>query len=364
MNFELRPKEIPEEYRKNLPPPCYSIPEIETRERMIEYNQKPEVTINSYQHDLDRVYSLNQAESNYATILNELSDYPFRLLNKGRTSNVFCLKMNNEIYTAKVFDLSLMPDDLKNQIMENELNILRSVQHPNILKYITDFNIKKGNILIIITEFTRWNLHTWASRMDTKIENKVSKLWCFQIIAAINYLHEHGIAHCDLRSNDILLFENGRIKLCDFTHSKYCIDRKNGQIIWQPKATLDMQYLAPELFFNDKADPFKSDCFSMGIIVYIALFKRYPFGRSPFYHFPQYQINVSVERDIFYNRIVRKEFTIPNMHNNVYLTELIKKLLEPNVRKRITAVDAFACPWFIDDDPIILEKYDKLARIH
>lgn len=155
----------------------------------------------------------------------------------------------------------------------------------------------------------------------------------------------------------MLIFNDGRVKVCDFTHAKYCIDTETNEVIQQAKTTNDIQYMAPELFYNDYANPFKTDCFSLGIIVFIALFKRYPFGQSP-------PPNSSIlQKDQFFIRILQKEYRIPEIYDSPHLFKLISTFLEADPDSRITAEDALLCPWFFQDNPEILDEYERLRKM-
>lgn len=208
---------------KNIPEEEYEtdddkVPREETREKYIELNRKQKSPINSYREDLDRVYPVCPwfMYDREISLLNQLKvndSYKFKrhsLIFIGRTSYVFLVKVkknrlftgtkcwpgskskNEQFYAAKVIDLTLMPEDLRKQILENELNILKTIRHPNLIEYLTEFRLNNDKILIILMEHNRWNLQLWASAQDTRIQIEVSKQWCFQTIAAIYYLHRQG----------------------------------------------------------------------------------------------------------------------------------------------------------------------------
>lgn len=149
-----------------------------------------------------------------------------------------------------------------------------------------------------------------------------------------------GWAHRDLRASDVIIFDDGRAKICDFTHSKFC--KMNDQVVLQRKTTNDLQYLAPEYYYEDFADPFKADCFSLGIIIYIILCKQYPFGF--------YDTSSCNQKDIFYNRIIHKIYKPVDQINSDNLNKLVNGLLQPNPDDRMTADEALLSNCLFSDN--------------
>lgn len=337
----------------------YKIPLQESRQLLIQANRvqsKQQNPIDYFHEDLDRVYPL-RPEIEYRKQIENLVEHDnveqnirTLLISMGRTSFLYYVKIidkNNvkpmKRLAGKVIDLKLMPDDLVKQIYDNELNILRTSDNSNIIQFYSYVEIKEEKLLIIFMEFCQWNLQIWAANYEKEISLTLKKHWCYQVIQAISYLHCEGWAHRDLRASDVIIFDDGRVKICDFTHSKFC--KMNDQVVLQRKTTNDIQYLAPEYFYNEFADPFKADCFSLGIIVYIILFRQYPFG-----FYDTSTCNVNEQKQIFYSRIINKVYRPVDQSKSNNLNQLINGLLEPNPDDRMTADEALLSNCLLIDD--------------
>ena len=93
-----------------------------------------------------------------------------------------------------------------NQDIENEFNLLKMLDHPNILKQIEMF--VDDDQYYIVTEICRGGeLFDEIEKWGNFIEEDVSQLLC-RILASLNYMHKHGVVHRDLKPENILMEEN------------------------------------------------------------------------------------------------------------------------------------------------------------
>lgn len=100
--------------------------------------------------------------------------------------------------------------------IESEKTILKELRHPHIAKlyeYIRDENL--GYDMIYMEICTGGDLLSYLRRRK-RLEESYAKLFLKQLMKALGYLHEKGIAHRDIKLENILLSNLGTIKVCDF----------------------------------------------------------------------------------------------------------------------------------------------------
>ena len=189
-----------------------------------------------------------------------------KLLGKGAFGSVNLVKRKEDGITyamkrVKIAQLSIK--ERENAL--NEIRILASLQHPNIIGYKEAFFDEESKTLNIVMEYAD----------DGDIESKIKQntrsrmafqestiwFWIIQILEGLKYLHDNKIMHRDLKCANIFLMKNGLLKLGDLNVSKIA---KMGMAQTQ---TGTPYYASPEVW-KDKPYDYKSDIWSVGCIIY------------------------------------------------------------------------------------------------
>jgi len=159
----------------------------------------------------------------------------------------------------------------------NEVRILASLNHTNIVGYKEAFFEEETRTLNIVMEFA--DDGDLESKIQKCIKNKVpfseKEIWncLIQIIQGLKYLHENKVMHRDLKCANIFLLKNGTVKLGDLNVSKIV---KMGMCSTQ---TGTPYYASPEVW-ADKPYDYKSDIWSVGCIMYELCTLKPPFRGS------------------------------------------------------------------------------------
>ena len=216
--------------------------------------------------------------------------------------------------------------------INKEINILKNLDHPNIIKVFEFYSSEK--YIYIINE-----LCTGGELFDKIVDVKYfSELVACnimrQLLSAVAYCHENGVIHRDLKPENILI-ESSEEKNKDFFNIKV-IDFGTCEILKKKKLTEQIGtsfYIAPEVLKNGYNE--KCDLWSCGVILYILLC-----GSPPFYG--------KNEKEIF-RKILDGNFTFRHKIWNKISTEaknLVLKLLQVNPTKRLSAQEALEDVWF------------------
>jgi 5'-AMP-activated protein kinase, catalytic alpha subunit len=114
----------------------------------------------------------------------------------------------------KILEKSRIKDAADVERVLREIKILKSLDHPNIVKLYEI--IENAERIYLIMEFAcGGELFEFIVRKDKLSEREACQIY-LQILDGIEYLHQKGIAHRDLKPENLLLDENKKIKIVDF----------------------------------------------------------------------------------------------------------------------------------------------------
>ena len=184
-----------------------------------------------------------------------------KILGEGGYGKAFLVKRksDNQLLVAKTIKLSILSCSKTGM---NEVNILSSLNHPNIISYIESFI--HNDFLYIIMEYADGGDLSLKIQKHGKLftEEEILKMFT-QLVLAIQYIHDNKILHRDIKPQNIFLTKNGDIKLGDFGIAKvldYTMQLCKTQIG-------TFFYLSPEIC-EGKSYNSKSDIWSLGCVLY------------------------------------------------------------------------------------------------
>ena len=233
-----------------------------------------------------------------------------------QTGEKVAIKIINETKIAKEQKLNFL----------REIEILKNIKHPNIIRLYC--HISKQKQLYLITEYIKGiELFQYIS-LKKKIEESEACIYFQQIICGLEYLHKMGISHRDIKSENILVDHHLKeIKIIDFGLSNKYSDKSEllSTLCGSPL------YAAPEVLTGKGYKPRPVDIWSAGIVLYFMLSGKLPF-----------QADTDEE---LYNKIIDAKITnIKGISKEG--NDLVKQILNPNPRKRISILKIKKHPWF------------------
>lgn len=158
-------------------------------------------------------------------------------------------------------------------MVKNEIEILRLVRHPNIVKCYDFFemtNDEGEELIVIIEEYcSRGTLLQLVNKGILNEENKREIM--FSLTKVVAHIHEKGVAHCDIKLENVLIDENFNLKLSDFGLSK------NMNKNYSETRCGTKEYAAPEMYNRGKIDFFKTDIYSLAVAFYLIEVKAFPY---------------------------------------------------------------------------------------
>ena len=210
-----------------------------------------------------------------------------------------------------------------------EIKIMQKLRNNKKIVKLLEYFENEKYFFIIMENIIGGNLLNAINKMN-KLSEELSRNIFIQLIETIKYIHNKGIVHRDIKPDNILLNLNNNIKLCDFGVSK---EIKKGQLITDSCGT--PAFIAPEILLDEPYDPYMTDIWSSGVVLYVMVSGFFPF--------------TGINETQLHKKILSGKFPkIQNISNN--LNDLIFKILEINPKKRIKIDEILNHPWIINQE--------------
>jgi NIMA (never in mitosis gene a)-related kinase len=148
---------------------------------------------------------------------------PIRLLGEGSFGKVYLMrdKVRRNFVCVKVIKIKNIPKK-EREATKLEVDLLRRLHHPNIVRYLDSFLSKNNETLCICMEYCDGGdlaSQIKAARQNLFSESKILH-WFVQLALGLHYMHSSKVLHRDLKTQNVFLLGNGRLVLGDLGISK------------------------------------------------------------------------------------------------------------------------------------------------
>lgn len=205
------------------------------------------------------------------------------------------------------------------KLFKNEADALSLLSHPNIVQ-VYNTTITNSTKYIIMEYVEGITLKKHIDHRGALPEREVL-YYASQVLSALDYIHSKGIVHCDIKPQNIILLQNGSIKVADFGIARLdaMLDRSKEK---SDVALGTVYYVSPEQA-QGKAPRAESDLYSFGVMLYEAMTNH-----LPFYHdSPTEVAKMQINKDPLPPSHFRHDISVG-------LEQIILRAMEKNPKKR------------------------------
>ena len=175
-----------------------------------------------------------------------------------------------EMVALKIYEKRKLPSEaMKNNILR-EIKILKSLNHPNVVKIIACINTEPS-IIIVLEYLEGTSLKEYLNKEGSLSESAAMPIFK-EIIKAITYCHSKGISHRDIKIDNVVITAKNEVKIIDFGFSIWAKENAKCKMFCGTPA-----YMAPEIIIGVEYYPFPADVWALGVMLYIILIGTLPF---------------------------------------------------------------------------------------
>ncbi len=282
-----------------------------------------------YKDNISQSFNLGINNTQNFCVGQQLDEYELlEEIGHGGMSQVFKAKRINTQTQTQVAIKVFAPKDNSNELLNhflNEQKILAGLSHPNIVKMLHSGQ-SDDNVTYLVMELIEGaqSLDSYCENNNLNTKQKIK--YIAQCAHALAYSHANLIIHRDLKPDNILINQNGELKIVDFGIAKLINNDLSGN-----KTTimaLTPSYAAPEQI-NSKTISIKTDIFSLAVVALDLLTKEIPL--------PKDRLIKSCANDEHHIDALFKRLKIDKDLKNI-----LNKALEQEPDKRYSSMQSFA----------------------
>eukprot|EP01126_Amoeba_proteus_P018195 TRINITY_DN1914_c0_g2_i9.p1 TRINITY_DN1914_c0_g2~~TRINITY_DN1914_c0_g2_i9.p1 ORF type:complete len:406 (+),score=93.71 TRINITY_DN1914_c0_g2_i9:723-1940(+) len=226
------------------------------------------------------------------------------------------------------------------ELLQREISVMSKLHHPNIVDLIEAYDTPTTTYLVM--EYVEGGSVLNELMQNGPYTEKESARLMRQLLESILYMNSRGVAHRDLKPDNLLITNDRMLKVSDFGLSK---DYSQGNILITSVGTAC--YVAPEVLSGKKYTT-SCDVWSCGVIAFILLSAQMPFHGS--------------SNEVIFEKVRLAYYVFPSPyfdHVSLQALDFIDKILVPSVKQRMTLDQCFMHPWMRKWHPDLQKRYES-----
>ncbi len=284
-------------------------------------------------------------------------------IGNGATATV---KLAQEIGKGEIYAVKLLSDEIRTRTanlkhFNAEVENLKKLMHENIINLIdsgtgtvTKLNgITKQKNFLVLEYAENCELFDYIYFAKKGLGEYIAKGYFKQLLLGLQACHKAGVAHRDLKTENLMLTDKWQLKIADFGYATSIEGKNEAGLLSTFLGTLS--YAAPEIISKKFYKAAPSDVFSCGVILYVMVTGGIPFGKAGV-------------QDAYFRHFVRKDpdgyWKIIEPKLNIQLSKEFKSLLNSiftyDPDKRATIDEIFEHEWLKGNLPTNEELIKEL----
>lgn len=238
-----------------------------------------------------------------------------------------------EVVAIKIMDKAQLQLHNMTPQIKREITLLTILDHPAIVKGHEVLN-STSKLFLVMEFIDGGDMHSLLSKRERLPEDEAREFFR-ALVSCLQYCHGRGVSHRDLKLENLLITNDGKIKVCDFGLASVRGLRNDGNELCNTIVGTE-DFSAPEIIRSVPYSGDQADMWSAGILLYVMLAGFCPFrGKDT--------------TELFRN-ILRCKFAFPE-HFPIKAKDIVLQLLVADPAKRASAEHILGTPWLHKQSP-------------
>eukprot|EP01090_Pellita_catalonica_P007976 TRINITY_DN185_c0_g1_i1.p1 TRINITY_DN185_c0_g1~~TRINITY_DN185_c0_g1_i1.p1 ORF type:complete len:494 (+),score=77.30 TRINITY_DN185_c0_g1_i1:81-1562(+) len=194
-------------------------------------------------------------------------------LGGGSFGTVYLVKHTQSCLSAAMkvmnYEALIARQPMLKEKLKNEVELMFSMDHINIVKFYDHFRVDK--YLILVMEYCAGGDLERYLRLKGTLSTEETQRWVQQLSQALKFLRQNNVIHRDLKLANVIIGAGDILKITDFTFARLLAPGELAKTVAGTPV-----YMAPEIIYRAQYSA-KSDLWSVGVMIYQMLVGHFPF---------------------------------------------------------------------------------------
>lgn len=279
------------------PPILFIVDSVITLPKTVEPEASARASTNDGNENSDVVYTILEDHGYF--VIERIGSGSFSKVKKAHSQK------EHKIVAIKLVSKSRAPKDYLEKFLPREIDVVKGLDHPNIIKYYRC--IETTRRVYIIMQYAENGSLLDRIRGEGQLSETLARHIYHQLVAAIDYCHRRGVVHRDIKCENLLFDKHDVLKLIDFGFarkfqvpggrlSRSCLAASRTSLTKGTTTTTTVSaasdlsdtycgsyaYACPQILRGTPYDPHFADVWASGVVLFAMVFGRLPFDDSSF----------------------------------------------------------------------------------
>lgn len=178
------------------------------------------------------------------------------------------------VVAIKIISKFKTPKEYLRNFLPREIQVVRGLEHPNLIRFYQ--SIETTHRMFIIMEYAENGSLLDLIHREHKLTEDHARTLFRQILSVLEYIHSKGIAHRDIKCENLLFTRDNVLKLIDFGFARANMAPPSMSSTFCGS----FAYASPEILKGVQYQPMSSDVWAIGVVLFAMVVGRLPFDDS------------------------------------------------------------------------------------